>query len=76
MLFWFAGFIALAVFLSDRICFGMVCDVARASTAVSAVNWVAWAATFVFEVVGVVKGRGVRFGAKTADKEVDSHQGV
>jgi hypothetical protein len=25
MLFWFGGFVALAVFLSDRICFGTVC---------------------------------------------------
>ena len=24
MLFWFSGFVALAVFLSGRICFGMV----------------------------------------------------
>jgi hypothetical protein len=25
VVFWFAGFVALAVFLSGRICFGMVC---------------------------------------------------
>jgi hypothetical protein len=25
MLFWFSGFVALGVFLSGRICFGMVC---------------------------------------------------
>ncbi|OAL55368.1 hypothetical protein IQ07DRAFT_639052 [Pyrenochaeta sp. DS3sAY3a] len=77
MLFWFGGFIALAVFLSDRICFGTVCDVARASTAISALNWVAWAVTFVYGVLGVVKGGGMSFGKKTAvNKEVDMHQGV
>lgn len=77
MLFWFAGFVALAVFLSDRICFGMVCDVARASAAMSALNWLAWMVTFVFGVIGVVNGRrtgGVRKGIAT--KEVDMHQGV
>lgn len=30
MIFWFAGFVALAVFLSDRLCFGQVCNVAKA----------------------------------------------
>lgn len=30
MIFWFAGFVALAVFLSDRLCFGQVCAVAKA----------------------------------------------
>lgn len=39
MTFWFAGFIALAVFLSSRICFGNVCNVARASVAFSAAEW-------------------------------------
>jgi len=51
-----------------------VCDVARASTALSALTWVAWTATFVAGVVGLVKGR---FGRKVAvSKEVDMHQGV
>jgi hypothetical protein len=56
-----------------------VCDVARASTAVSAVSWLAWAVTFGFGVVGVVKGRsgGMGFGHKAPkSKEVDMHQGV
>ncbi|KAF1835264.1 hypothetical protein BDW02DRAFT_597520 [Decorospora gaudefroyi] len=77
MLFWFSGFVALGVFLSGRICFGMVCDVARASTAISAVSWLAWTVTFVFSVIGVVKGGGMRFGKTVpASKEVDMHQGV
>jgi hypothetical protein len=84
MLYWFGGFIALAVFLSDRICFGTVCDVARASTAISALNWVAWAVTFIFGVVQMVKGGsgGWSFGkSKGMGKEVDNrkvemHEGV
>jgi Membrane-associating domain len=39
MTFWFAGFIALAVFLSSRVCFGNVCNVAKASVAFGAFNW-------------------------------------
>ena len=41
MTFWFAGFVALAVFLSSRICFGNVCNVARASAAFAAFDWFA-----------------------------------
>jgi hypothetical protein len=83
MLYWFGGFVALAVFLSDRICFGTVCDVARASTAISAVNWLVWAVTFVFGVVQMVKGGqgGWSFGRQSVGKEagsgkVEMHQGV
>ena len=39
MLFWFAGFVALAVFLSDRVCFGIVCNVAKAGAAFAAFEW-------------------------------------
>lgn len=39
MLFWFAGFIALAVFLSDRVCFGHVCSAAKAAAAFGAFEW-------------------------------------
>lgn len=69
---------ALAVFLSDRICFGTVCDVARASTAVSALNWVAWAGSFGYGVVRMVKGGGMGFGRGKggAEGKVEMHQGV
>ncbi|KAF2826462.1 hypothetical protein CC86DRAFT_455943 [Ophiobolus disseminans] len=82
MLYWFGGFVALAVFLSDRICFGTVCDVARASTVISALSWVAWAVTFVFGAIRMVKGGGMSFGRRQGvAKEVESgkvemHQGV
>lgn len=39
MLFWFAGFIALAVFLTDRVCVGRVCDSAKAATVFAAFEW-------------------------------------
>ncbi|KAI8943741.1 hypothetical protein NX059_001721 [Plenodomus lindquistii] len=57
MMYWFAGFVALAVFLSDRICFGMVCDVAKAGAGVSAGSWVAWMGSLGMGVWGVVRER-------------------
>lgn len=39
MIFWFAGFIALAVWLTNRVCFGSVCASARAATVFSAFEW-------------------------------------
>jgi hypothetical protein len=74
MMYWFAGFIALAVFLSDRICFGTVCDVARASTAISAVNWLVWAVTFAFGVLQFVKSG--KISAAVGRGKVEMHQGV
>jgi hypothetical protein len=81
MLYWFGGFVALAVFLSDRICFGTVCDVARASTAISAVNWLVWTVTFGFGVFTMVKGgsgSGWTIGKKQPQMQgkVEMHQGV
>ena len=68
--------------MSDRICFGTVCDVARASTAISALNWLTWAVTFVFGVIKMVKSGGMGFGrrqggAKVVESgKVEMHQGV
>lgn len=39
MIFWFGGFIALAVFLGGRVCYGHVCSVAKAATAFAAFEW-------------------------------------
>lgn len=39
MIFWFAGFIALAVFLSDRTCYGSVCGSAKAACVFAAFEW-------------------------------------
>ncbi|KAF2878447.1 hypothetical protein BDV95DRAFT_479273 [Massariosphaeria phaeospora] len=75
MLFWMGGFIALALFLNDRICFGTVCNIAKAATVISAIQWAAWAATaswgmfFFFRVA--MKG-----GVRKLDRKVEMHQGV
>ncbi|PSN68493.1 hypothetical protein BS50DRAFT_634058 [Corynespora cassiicola Philippines] len=75
MFCWFGGFVALAVFLSDRICFGTVCSVAKAGTALSAFTWLLWAVTAVFSVIGLFKGgRGSAKG--TNEPKVEMHQGV
>jgi hypothetical protein len=80
MVYWFGGFIALAVFLGDRICFGKVCDVARASAAISGISWAVWAVTFGFGVFQLIKGgSGWSFGRKQPDMgngKVQMHQGV
>jgi hypothetical protein len=39
MIFWFAGFIALAAFLGNRVCFGNVCNAAKAGVAFAAFEW-------------------------------------
>ena len=72
-LFWLSGFIALAVFLSDRICFGTVCSVAKAGTALSAFEFVLFAVTMVFAVLKVFRG-GRSSGAR--NPKVEMHQGV
>ncbi|KAF2274222.1 uncharacterized protein EI97DRAFT_460348 [Westerdykella ornata] len=77
MLYWFAGFVALAVFLADRICFGTVCAIAKASVAVSAMSWVAWTATTVVGAVRLFRGGfGGGSGSGTAEAKVEMHQGV
>lgn len=38
-LFWFASFIAAAVFLTGRVCWGGICSTAVASTVFAAFNW-------------------------------------
>lgn len=74
MLYWFGGFIALAVFLRDRICFGAVCEVAKAGTALSAVNWLVWAGSAVLSAVVVGRREGVAPMLK--EPKVEMHQGV
>jgi hypothetical protein len=41
------------------------------------VSWFVWTVTFVFGVIGAVKGGNVSFGKKgMASEKVDMHQGV
>ncbi|KAL1601553.1 hypothetical protein SLS60_006468 [Paraconiothyrium brasiliense] len=74
MLYWFGGFIALAVFLRDRICFGTVCDIAKAGTALSAVNWLVWMGSAVLSAVMCF--RRERVAPMLKEPKVEMHQGV
>lgn len=57
VLFYFAGFVALAVFLSKLLfCRGAVCGSARAATAFGAFEFVLWGVTAAFTVKDAVKG--------------------
>lgn len=73
MLNWFAGFIALSVFLTDRVCFGTVCAIARAGVVLSAFNWISLTGTTVFNAIQLRKRGG--FGSRSGPK-VEMHQGV
>ncbi|KAG9554710.1 hypothetical protein KCU77_g18924, partial [Aureobasidium melanogenum] len=58
MIFWFAGFIAAAVYLSDLItCAGKACSSAKAATVFAAFEWVLFAVTTALAVMAVL-GRG------------------
>ncbi|ETS77532.1 hypothetical protein PFICI_11406 [Pestalotiopsis fici W106-1] len=56
-LFYFAGFIALSVFISKLLfCRGSVCGSARADVAFGAMEFLAWTGTAVFSVRDAMKG--------------------
>ncbi|KAG9627115.1 hypothetical protein KCU98_g7785, partial [Aureobasidium melanogenum] len=67
MLFWFAGFIAAAVFLSDLItCAGKACSSAKAATVFAAFEWVLFAVTTALAVMAVLgRGRPTKAGPNT-----------
>lgn len=57
VIFYFAGFIALAVFLSKLLfCRGAVCGSARAATAFSSFEFALWAATAVLTIKDAAQG--------------------
>jgi len=57
MLFYFAGFIALATFLGKLLfCRGSVCAAARADAVFAAFSWVLWAATSGLLALEIFKG--------------------
>lgn len=74
MLFWLAGFIALAVFLSDRVCFGTVCNAAKAGTAFAAFEWFFFTATTLMATLHVWRTRNT--GQMGRDLKVEMHQDV
>jgi len=57
MIFWFAGFIALAVFFQDRPCKGRVCSSAKAAAAFGGFEWALFAATTTMAVMHVFRTR-------------------
>jgi len=58
MIFYFAGFIALSVFLANLLfCRGSVCSAARADVAFSALGWLTWTASTVLTAINTWKLR-------------------
>lgn len=67
VLFYFSGFVALAVFLNKLLfCRGAVCSSARAATVFSSFEFALWAATSFFTIKDAMKGGflGIRLGRK------------
>jgi len=58
MVFWLAGFLALAVWLGNRVCFGHVCSAAKAAAAFGAFAWLAFAITFALAAMHIIRERG------------------
>ncbi|KAI5367920.1 Putative Marvel domain-containing protein [Septoria linicola] len=75
MLFWFAGFIALAVFMTGRGCIGSVCQSARAAVVFAAFSWVLWAATTALATLHVLRNRGTAASRK-GDPNLQVQEGV
>ncbi|KAH9832727.1 Membrane-associating domain [Teratosphaeria destructans] len=76
MIFWFAGFVALAVFLSDRVCFGHVCAAAKATAVFAAFEWALFVATFTMASLHVMRTRGRMGRIGKADPNVNVAEGV
>lgn len=75
MVFWFAGFVALAVFLDGRICFGRVCDIARAGTVFGGLSWAVAAGAFAYGMYLMMRAGKGRVPA-VQKPDVVMHQGV
>jgi len=81
MLFYFAGFIALATFLGKLLfCRGSVCAAARADAVFAAFSWLLWTGTSVILALEIFKGgfKGMRTDkeAKAAMKETSPNSNV
>lgn len=75
MLFYFAGFIALSVFISKLLfCRGTVCGAARADVVFGAFEFALWGATAVFMGKDVFKS-GFRSGLKLGGSGAASSSG-
>ncbi|KAK3719705.1 hypothetical protein LTR37_004242 [Vermiconidia calcicola] len=76
MIFWFAGFVALAVFLSDRVCYGHVCSAAKAACVFGAFEWVCFAATTAMAVMHVLRTSNRTPRNDKADPNLNVQDGV
>ncbi|MCJ1302172.1 hypothetical protein MMC08_004975 [Hypocenomyce scalaris] len=75
-LFWFAGFIALAVFLSSLlVCTGHVCRSAQAAAVFGAFEWLLFLATTILAALHVWRSRGSSSTKGPANLEVH-HNGM
>jgi hypothetical protein len=75
MLFWFAGFVALAVFLNGRICFGQVGAGARAGAVVGGLSWAVSAGALGYGIYLMIGSEKRRVPA-VQKPDVVMHQGV
>lgn len=77
-LFYFAGFIALSVFLGKLLfCRGSVCSAARADAAFAAFSWMLWTASAGLMALDMFKGvGGAKADKKMSMKEVDAGLGA
>ncbi|KXL45077.1 hypothetical protein M433DRAFT_154651 [Acidomyces richmondensis BFW] len=75
-LFWFAGFIALAVFLTGRVCFGSVCSAAKAATVFGAFEWLLFAATTAVAILHVFRTSGRTSDHGKANPNMNVAEGV
>jgi uncharacterized membrane protein (DUF485 family) len=75
MLFWFAGFIALAVFISNLLfCRGNVCRAAQAATVFGALEWILFTTTTILAAIHVVRTRNTSNNKPAPQMQV--HPGV
>ncbi|KKY30580.1 hypothetical protein UCDDA912_g09438 [Diaporthe ampelina] len=77
VLFYFAGFVALAVFLTHLLfCRGAVCGSARAATVFSSFNFLLWTATAALTIKDALKGgfAGLRSGRGGAGQGMPMQQ--
>jgi hypothetical protein len=54
---WFSGFVALPVFLNERVCFGGVCKMAYASIVFAVFQWILFAATMAYTAFFTLRKR-------------------
>jgi len=73
MIFWFAGFIAFAVFITDWGCRrGNVCRSSQAATVFAAFEWLLFAATTIMASLHVWRTRNDRSGKTDRNMEVNA----